>query len=216
MLGVYVNPDDIQKELATTGRLALSAFGITTSPDELKDFLAKSELLDPIQRDSLLTSLAVDHQLLTLPPALADGYLASVLSDWLRRKLIAAKLSFTFETVMSSKDKVALLDLAKAHGFRTYLYYIATEDPAINVSRVHNRVVLGGHTVPEDKILARYARSLDLLFDAIRKTDRAYLFDNSGSQPLLLAEITGGDELILRTEAVPSWLQDAVLSKLPP
>jgi predicted ABC-type ATPase len=38
---------------------------------------------------------------------------------------------------------------------------------------VKSRVHLGGHDVPEDKIVSRYTRSLDLLLEAIRHTNRA-------------------------------------------
>lgn len=72
-------------------------------------------------------------------------------------------MTFTFETVMSSRDKVDLLCKAQQLGYRTYLYYVATEDPIINISRVKARVRRGGHWVPEDKIVSRYSASLDLL-----------------------------------------------------
>ncbi len=80
---------------------------------------------------------------------------------------------------MSSPDEVALLEKARSLGYRSYLYFIATEDPQINIARVKSRVHLGGHDVPVDKIVSRYARSLDLLLPAIRQSNRAYLFDNS-------------------------------------
>ena len=64
---------------------------------------------------------------------------------------------------MSSPDKIDFLAEARRRGFRTYLYYVATVDPLININRVANRVRMGGHPVPEEKIVSRYARSLDLL-----------------------------------------------------
>jgi predicted ABC-type ATPase len=45
---------------------------------------------------------------------------------------------------MSSPDKVALLEKSRLLGYRTYLYFIATEDPQINIARVKSRVHLGG------------------------------------------------------------------------
>ena len=97
---------------------------------------------------------------------------------------------------MSHPGKVDLLKQAQAAGYRTYLYFVATDDPAINISRVRNRVKLGGHAVPEDRIEKRYHRSLDLLMKAIRHTNRAYIFDNSGDNAAgrhtWLAEITEG------------------------
>jgi predicted ABC-type ATPase len=144
-----------------------------------------------------------------------DSYLSSVLTDFLRHKLLALQQSFTFETVMSSPDKVRLLEKAKKdYGYRTYLYYVATEDPAINIARVHNRVKMGGHGVPESKIVNRYYRSLDLLLEAIKHTDRAYLFDNSGKTRLWVAEITRGTDLEIRSDEVPAWFQKYVLDKL--
>jgi len=41
---------------------------------------------------------------------------------------------------MSSPDKVNFLHRAKDAGFRVYLYYVATENPEINISRVAHRV----------------------------------------------------------------------------
>jgi predicted ABC-type ATPase len=104
-------------------------------------------------------------------------------------------------------------------GYRTYLYFVATDDPAINISRVRNRVRVGGHPVPEDKIATRYHRSLDLLMEAIRQTNRAYVFDNSGESKdgkhTWLAEITEGRTLELKSNQIPAWFKRAVLDKIP-
>jgi len=62
------------------------------------------------------------------------------LSDIIRNKLLDQNIDFTFETVMSSPDKVNFLHRAKDAGFRVYLYYVATENPEINISRVAHRV----------------------------------------------------------------------------
>jgi len=116
---------------------------------------------------------------------------------------------------MSSPEKVKLLETAQSLGYRTYLYYVATKDPAINIFRVQHRVATGGHPVPEDKIIGRYFRSLDLLIDAVRKTNRAYIFDNSGHNrgPIWLAEITDGHSLEVKSTEMPGWFEDAYLKK---
>ena len=119
-------------------------------------------------------------------------------------------MSFSFETVMSHPDKVQLLRVARAAGFRTYLYYVATEDPAINVARVRLRVSQGGHDVPEAKIVCRYARSLGLLRETIRHADRAYCFDNSGAEPWYFAEIIAGRTIELQSDTMPDWFKNAV------
>ena len=115
---------------------------------------------------------------------------------------------------MSSADKVEFLHKAQKSGFRTYLYFVATEDPRINISRVAYRVRTGGHPVPEEKIISRYSRSLDLLFQALRYSDRAYIFDNSGSNRIWLAEITDGAELEIREGPLTNWFNTYIWEKL--
>ena len=128
-------------------------------------------------------------------------------------KLIEQSKSFTFETVMSFRDKIEMLEWAQSRGYRTYLYYVATEDPSINISRVRYRVSKGGHAVPEDKIITRYHRSLDLLVEAVKATHRAYIFDNSTHEHIWLAEITDGHTLEMKTAQMPAWFKNSLWDK---
>ena len=105
---------------------------------------------------------------------------------------------------------VEFLCKAQQVGFRTYLYFVATEDPEINVSRVQHRVSTGGHPVPRDKIISRYARSLSLLSSAVACAHRAYVFDNSGEDKVWLAEVTDGRELEMKTDVAPHWFKTAL------
>lgn len=171
-LGVYVNADEIEKSVRATGCLDWAAFGLDVDQAELMSFLQTSILLS---KAGLLPQV---HQLGRQPGRLLLGeveinsYWASVLADFIRHKLLAAKVSFTFETVMSSPDKVDFLHKAQQAGYRTYLYFVATEDPDINVARVQYRVQTGGHPVAEDKIRSRYARSLACGWPRSRDADR--------------------------------------------
>jgi predicted ABC-type ATPase len=112
-----------------------------------------------------------------------------------------------FETVMSSADKIGLLADARLIGYRVYLYYICTDSPLINLARVANRVLDGGHDVPAEKIASRYGRSLSQLPDAIKLCDRAYLFDNSGMSHRLFAEFEQG-RLVSIADEQPDWFVD--------
>ena len=140
-----------------------------------------------------------------------NSYYASVCADFIRHQLLEKKISFTFETVMSSQDKVDFLQKAQKIGYRTYLYFIATQDPIVNISRVHNRVNLGGHDVPKDKIVSRYYRSLELLLQAVRYSNRAYIFDNSGQDRLWIAQINNAKEFEFKSETIPEWINKYLL-----
>lgn len=63
------------------------------------------------------------------------------------------------------------------------------------------------------KIRNRYKRSLDNLLEAISLSDRAYLFDNSYSQPQLIAEAENNLIESYR-EFIPNWYQQYVADKL--
>lgn len=216
LLGVYINPDDIQKSIQTHGCVDLAEFGITSPQLPPDAFFDLSPLLQKSGLQFVAACLRLQDGRIVFPGSYGGeaAYLASVTADYIRSELLALQASFTFETVMSSETKVDLLKLAAAKGYRTYLYFIATEDPSINLTRIANRVKLGGHDVPRDKILSRYGRSLALLLPAMKAVNRAYIFDNSGDTLVWIAEGTDGTELEMRSSHVPAWFQKAVLDLL--
>ncbi len=218
LIGTYLNPDDIEQTIRRRGFLDFAGYETITTAEEVLPFFKSSPRLASTESGKAAQSLTFNRNRLEFGTTKVDSYLAATASDFLRAKLMERHLSFTLETVMSHPSKVDLLAQAQAAGYRTYLYFIATDDPAINVSRVRNRVKLGGHTVPEDRITERYHRSLDLLMDAIQHTNRAYVFDNSGDNQnqahTWLAEITEGRELELKADRMPAWFRRAVLDKI--
>ncbi len=213
LLGVYINPDEIEAEIRNRDFLDVSVFGVTTSEREILEFFQNSTLLE--KADLLMEAEVlrfIDNKL-SFHDSGVNAYFASVAADFIRQKLILKRQSFAFETVMSSPDKIELLAKAKSFGYRTYLYFVATDSPNINISRVRHRVKTGGHNVPTDKIISRYFRSLDLLREAVKNTNRAYIFDNSGSELSWLAEITDGNNLELKADTVPVWFKKYILDK---
>lgn len=212
-LGAYVNADDMEQTLRETGVLPLAPFGITATAHELTQFLRTSTLLAKAGLQAQADHIRLEAGCICLGPVAVNSYVASVLADFIRHRLLAAGASFTFETVMSSPDKVAFLHKAQQAGFKTYLYYVATEDPAINIARVQHRVATGGHPVPDDKVISRYGRSLELLSDAVSFTSRAYIFDNSGHEQVWIVEVTQGVELELKANVMPYWVKTALWDK---
>ena len=83
---------------------------------------------------------------------------------------------------MSHPSKIDFLVRARDAGYFVTVYFICVSEPEINIRRVENRVSLGGHDVPRERISPRYWRSLALLPAAIAVADRAVLFDNSTLQ----------------------------------
>ena len=217
-IGAYLNADELEKVLFRTHILDLKEYHPDLCAVALVDFLyQKSKKKDHQVVPLLERNPTIKGQSIIFQRQEVDSYLAARIIDFIRLEFLRLKISFTFETVMSHISKVEFLHDAKRYGFKTYLYYVATVDPEINIGRVHYRVKMGGHPVPEQKIRERYYRSLDLLMQAVDHADRAYIFDNSshGEKASFLAEIEHAEVVKLDpiVGRLPKWSVDRVLTE---
>ncbi len=134
-----------------------------------------------------------------------DAYKAALEAERMRDDAITAGVSLVIETVMSMPDKLKLMREAKRSGYSIHLEYITTQSSVINIARVHNRVLDGGHDVPEDKIVSRYKRSMKLLPEAARIADDALIYDNSSSEPVCIASKSVDDTWHIYPQAPPGY-----------
>ena len=104
---------------------------------------------------------------------------AAQMAEAMREKYIKEHKSFTFETVLSTDRNLKLLKKAKAEGYFIRCIYVLTCDPNINVARVKSRESQGGHGVPEDKIISRYEKALDLIPELVKVCDVMHIYDDS-------------------------------------
>ena len=108
---------------------------------------------------------------------------AAKLAEAQREEHLAKGQNFCFETVLSTRRNLDLLKRAKQKGYFIRCYYVLTMNPLSNVYRIKSRVLLGGHDVPKDKILARYKGCLELMKEVIEVSDICHIYDNS-NQPI--------------------------------
>lgn len=102
----------------------------------------------------------------------AGRILLSRLSEY-----IQDRQSFVLETTLSGRLYLNYLDKARKQGFKIVLHYYYTEDPIINVERIKNRVLEGGHNVEDEDVIRRHARSLKNLVQLYwDKADIIYIF----------------------------------------
>lgn len=213
-LGIYVNADDLEKELNLKNSINFSDFNLSITEEQLTVFFKESSF-SPIKRQEpdLWKKLTITDNCF-ICKAKIDSYLAADLAEFIRQQLLLAGNSFTYETVMSYPGKIDFLQQAIQKGYKVYLYYIATVDPEININRVNVRVAQDGHMVSPEIIRKRYYKSLENLKNAVMKTNRAYIFDNSQVQAKLIAEITEGSVVYLNdVNDVPIWVDDYLLQK---
>jgi predicted ABC-type ATPase len=97
----------------------------------------------------------------------------------MREECLEQNRSLIFETVLSVDDKIDFIKRAKDKGYFVRLFFIGTNSPLINASRIALRVMEGGHDVPITKIISRYSKSIANCSACISFVDRAYIYDNS-------------------------------------
>ena len=131
--------------------------------------------------------------------------------DW-RKRCLKEKQSLIFETVLSATDKVDYILRAKEAGFFVRLFFVCTNSPIINASRIAKRVMEGGHDVPITKIISRYQKSISNCKFLSDKTDRTYLYDNSVDRADASLLIRLSDGLIAKryVNELPEWAKQII------
>jgi predicted ABC-type ATPase len=121
---------------------------------------------------------------------------------------LATRVSFCTETVFSDPQgaKLQYLKQAREAGYYVFLIFIGLDSPELSMARVMQRVEAGGHDVPDEKLLARYKRTMANLQAAIPLVDEAFLFDNSSaSEPYRLVATYTQGRLAVRSALRPRW-----------
>ena len=131
--------------------------------------------------------------------------------EW-REQCLAERKSLIFETVLSADDKIDFIERAKEAGFFVRLFFVCTESPTINASRIAQRVIKGGHDVPITKIVSRYQKSVLNCKYIATKVDRTYLYDNSVDDAEQQLIIRLSDGLIAKryVNELPEWAKQII------
>lgn len=181
-LGYYINADDIAQALLQN-KFSFSSFGIRPLMKKLEAFAVQSGLLTEVFTEQIFrTCFILKGNSIQMVKQVYAERLAQVLARYLRMSMLSKRKRFSFETVFSHPSNLDIMREAAAAGYKVYLYFVSTESPEINKYRVAFRVQNKGHNVPEDKIVSRYYRSLNLMHEAAQISYQAFFFDNSDNE----------------------------------
>jgi predicted ABC-type ATPase len=212
-LGTYLNADDIEKQLVQNKLVDLTSYGL--NPESLirfDNYVESHSLLQKALSEGYELKLTSDGHYIKNSNEETHSYEAAMLVDFMRNELIENGIRVTCETVMSHPSKVEVLKKAQDLGFKNYLYFISTQSVEVNKNRVRERVLNGGHDVPEEKIERRYTKSLELLSEAVKYTYRSFIFDNSGEKSKLILDVLDGSRVTIREEIIPEWVDKYLLN----
>lgn len=106
--------------------------------------------------------------------------------------------NFAFETTLSGRSYLRLINRLQRDGWQVELIYLALPSAKISEMRVAERVAHGGHNIPLRDIERRFPRSLGNLFQVFSpKVDHCVCFMNDGEIPIPVFEQTGNSRNIL-------------------
>jgi predicted ABC-type ATPase len=96
------------------------------------------------------------------------------------RELLEARKSFAFETTAAGTNYLKYLREAKERGYQVGLMFLWVSSPKQAIRRVHNRVIHGGHDIPDETVRRRYYLGIkNLLKHYLPLADFALILDNS-------------------------------------
>jgi predicted ABC-type ATPase len=107
------------------------------------------------------------------------------------------------ETVLSTPKYRGLVSEARERGFEFRLIYVYVDTLERQLERIRLRVAKGGHDVPTDKVAARRQRSFNEFRWFFWHADRAWVFDNSGAEPKVLARKDGRNSAFYDSGLLP-------------
>jgi predicted ABC-type ATPase len=103
--------------------------------------------------------------------------------------LAAHHINFAFETTLSAKTFVPFLENCKKEGYTVTIIFFWLNTPELAIQRVRERVLKGGHHIPQDVIIRRYARGISHFKNYyLSLADNWYVYNNSTENPILIAK----------------------------
>jgi predicted ABC-type ATPase len=112
---------------------------------------------------------------------------------------VAEGRDFAFETTLSGRGHLRLVQRLRSAGWRVELVYLALPNVEMSHLRVAERVEHGGHSIAPADIARRFPRSLRNLLDVYAgAVDEAACFLNSGASPEIVFVQQRGERTILQ------------------
>lgn len=124
-------------------------------------------------------------------------------------QLIDEKSPFVIETTLSGRYTTKIIEKLRQEGYRVKMVYIFVETHLLSIERIKIRVLNGGHHVPDDDVIRRFARSKINFWNIYRTmVDSWEIYDNSGKVFLPVCIGKGLDYIILDHEMFETFRED--------
>lgn len=140
--------------------------------------------------------LGADAIAAELAPDAPDSVAVAAAEELMRRlaAALAGEKQLILESTLAGRTLRHVLNTARDAGFTITIVYLFLDSPDTCVERVRERIMKGGHSVPEVDIRRRFLRSIRNFWRLYRPlADHWLLVYNAGNQPLDVAAGTAAD-----------------------
>lgn len=143
--------------------------------------------------------------------------LSANLTDIEHNEKLINQQSFITELALSNPKDLEFLNKVKISGAKLITVCVLTRNVEINISRIANRVIKGGHNVPEYKIKERYIKFFKNMPFAVEVSNLCFIYDNSYAYKILLAKhkVQNLEVICNRNDAKEDiWLTNKIIKPL--
>jgi predicted ABC-type ATPase len=110
---------------------------------------------------------------------------------------------FAFETTLASRSFAPWIKKLKKKGYLFHLEFLWLENADLAVSRVQERIKIGGHFVPEATIRRRYASGLKNFFNLYESiADSWRLYNNSNMNHIIPIALKQNNQLEIYDDSI--------------
>ena len=105
-------------------------------------------------------------------------------------QFVSSNKDFAIESTLAGKTYFSLIEKIKNQkNYSIHIFFLWIPDVKLAYTRIKQRVRGGGHDVPQEDVQRRFGRSVKNFFNLYSLLcDSWILFDNSGQQPMVVAE----------------------------
>lgn len=215
-MGLWLNADEILEQFRRKGFIEYSILGFIPEETSFNKYRKTKSALSFINQFSIageIEKINFGEFGLTFSDKKISNETVAFLTDFFRFFLAKGSIPFSTETVLSHPSKLLFFQSLKKRHFKTYLYFVATSSPEINIGRIKSRVIKGGHAVSAIKTKERFFRSISLLKKSVKIFDRVYIFDNSQRELKLIVSFSNGIVDKIFEPKMPEWLNVLAINK---
>lgn len=120
-------------------------------------------------------------------------------------------VNFTQESTLSGTLVLRTMRKARKLGYYIRLYYVGVNTSDESLERIRNRVRKGGHDIPEDDVLRRFAKRFDDVAKVLPYCDEARFFDNdNGFTEIGTYRRRDSDDITVTAADVPPWFSQLI------